>query len=79
VRASAGPSARSAPCAAAEAALSADQRFLTLYRELWYRHVYSRLSPDGEDRFHSYDNYCDFFNFVLSAWWCPARAWCMSG
>lgn len=43
-----------------------DQRFLTLYRELWYRHVYSRLSPDGEDRFHSYDNYCDFFNFVLS-------------
>lgn len=44
-----------------------DQRFLTLYRELWYRHVYSRLSPDGEDRFHSYDNYCDFFNYVLNS------------
>jgi translation initiation factor 3 subunit L len=44
-----------------------DQKFLTLYRELWYRHVYSRLSPDGEDRFHSYDNYCDFFNFVLNS------------
>ncbi|SPC60792.1 related to eIF3l - translation initiation factor 3 subunit L [Ustilago sp. UG-2017b] len=44
-----------------------DQKFLTLYRELWYRHVYSRLSPDGEDRFHSYDNYCDLFNFVLNS------------
>ncbi|CAD6888298.1 unnamed protein product [Tilletia laevis] len=44
-----------------------DSRFLMLYRELWYRHVYSRLSPDGEDRFHSYDNYCDFFNFVLNS------------
>ncbi|PWN48427.1 hypothetical protein IE53DRAFT_389382 [Violaceomyces palustris] len=44
-----------------------DQKFLTLYRELWYRHVYSRLSPDGEDRFHSYDNYCDFFNYVLNS------------
>ncbi|KAK0567071.1 hypothetical protein OC844_000409 [Tilletia horrida] len=44
-----------------------DPKFLVLYRELWYRHVYSRLSPDGEDRFHSYDNYCDFFNFVLNS------------
>ena len=44
-----------------------DQRFLTLYRELWYRHVYSRLSPDGEDRFHSYDNYCDLFNYILNS------------
>ncbi|KAK0553310.1 hypothetical protein OC846_002553 [Tilletia horrida] len=44
-----------------------DPKFLMLYRELWYRHVYSRLSPDGEDRFHSYDNYCDFFNFVLNS------------
>ncbi|KDN52505.1 hypothetical protein K437DRAFT_254088 [Tilletiaria anomala UBC 951] len=44
-----------------------DQQFLTLYRELWFRHVYSRLSPAGEDRFNSYDNYCDLFNFVLNS------------
>lgn len=44
-----------------------DQKFLLLYRELWYRHVYSRLTPDGEDRFQSYDNYCDFFNYVLNS------------
>ena len=41
--------------------------FLVLYRELWYRHVYSRLSPDGEDRFQSYDNYCDLFNYLLNS------------
>lgn len=44
-----------------------DPKFLLLYRELWYRHVYSRLTPDGEDRFQSYDNYCDFFNYVLNS------------
>lgn len=43
-----------------------DQVFLILYKELWYRHVYSRLQPTGEDRFSSYDNYCDFFNYVLN-------------
>ncbi|PWN22081.1 hypothetical protein BCV69DRAFT_256683 [Microstroma glucosiphilum] len=44
-----------------------DSKFLMLYRELWFRHVYSRLSPDGEDRFSSYDAYCDFFNHVLNS------------
>lgn len=44
-----------------------DAKFLMLYRELWFRHVYSRLSPDGEDRFSSYDSYCDFFNYVLNS------------
>ncbi|PWN28680.1 hypothetical protein BDZ90DRAFT_279021 [Jaminaea rosea] len=44
-----------------------DSKFLMLYRELWFRHVYSRLSPDGEDRFSSYDSYCDFFNHVLNS------------
>lgn len=44
-----------------------DSKFLMLYRELWFRHVYSRLSPDGEDRFSSYDSYCDFFNYVLNS------------
>ena len=43
-----------------------DQIFLILYRELYYRHVYSRLSPDIDDRFHSYENSCELFNYLLS-------------
>ena len=43
-----------------------DQVFLTLYRELYYRHVYSHLTPSLEHRFRSYENYCDLFNYILS-------------
>ena len=41
--------------------------FLILYRELYYRHVYSRLQPNIDDRFHSYENSCELFNYLLSA------------
>lgn len=44
-----------------------DPLFLILYRELYYRHVYSRLSPDIDDRFHSYENSCELFNFLLNS------------
>ncbi|RDX54461.1 eukaryotic translation initiation factor 3 subunit 6 [Lentinus brumalis] len=44
-----------------------DQIFLVLYRELYYRHVYSRLSPDLDDRFHSYENSCELFNYLLNS------------
>ncbi|KAF8317673.1 eukaryotic translation initiation factor 3 subunit 6 [Clavulina sp. PMI_390] len=44
-----------------------DQVFLTLYRELYYRHVYSRLQPDVDDRFHSYENSCELFNYILNS------------
>ncbi|KAF9364992.1 hypothetical protein BGX34_011829 [Mortierella sp. NVP85] len=44
-----------------------DQVFLTLYRELYYRHIYSRLVPTIEHRFHSYENYCDLFNYILNS------------
>ncbi|KAG2188720.1 hypothetical protein INT44_003859 [Umbelopsis vinacea] len=44
-----------------------DQVFLTLYRELYYRHIYARLSPSIQDRFHSYENYCDLFNYILNS------------
>ncbi|RPD65447.1 hypothetical protein L226DRAFT_530970 [Lentinus tigrinus ALCF2SS1-7] len=44
-----------------------DQIFLVLYRELYYRHVYSRLSPDIDDRFHSYENSCELFNYLLNS------------
>jgi hypothetical protein len=45
----------------------ADDVFLTLYRELYFRHVYARLQPDLDDRFHSYDNYCSLFNLILNS------------
>ncbi|KZV98053.1 hypothetical protein EXIGLDRAFT_607459 [Exidia glandulosa HHB12029] len=44
-----------------------DPLFLILYRELYYRHVYSRLTPDVDDRFHSYENSCELFNFLLNS------------
>lgn len=46
---------------------------MTLYRELYYRHIYARLSPSIQDRFHSYENYCDLFNYILSKFdrFCP--------
>ena len=43
-----------------------DPIFLILYRELYYRHVYSRLQPNIDDRFHSYENSCELFNYLLS-------------
>ncbi|KAI0314423.1 RNA polymerase I-associated factor PAF67-domain-containing protein [Amylostereum chailletii] len=44
-----------------------DQLFLILYRELYYRHVYSRIQPDIDDRFHSYENSCELFNYLLNS------------
>jgi hypothetical protein len=44
----------------------ADQLFLTLYRELYFRHVYAKLEPNVDDRFQSYENICELFNLLLS-------------
>ena len=44
-----------------------DQLFLILYRELFYRHVYAKLQPTLEDRFASYENYCNLFNIILNS------------
>ncbi|CDZ97426.1 eukaryotic translation initiation factor 3 subunit 6 [Phaffia rhodozyma] len=44
-----------------------DQIFLTLYRELSYRHIYARLRPNIDDRFHSYETSCELFNFLLNS------------
>lgn len=43
--------------------------FLILYKELYYRHVYARVQggPTLEQRFESYYNYCNLFNYILSA------------
>ncbi|RKO91609.1 translation initiation factor 3 complex subunit L, partial [Blyttiomyces helicus] len=44
-----------------------DPLFLTLYKELCYRHVYAKLSPSIDDRLASYANYCDLFNYILNS------------
>ncbi|KAK9365333.1 RNA polymerase I-associated factor PAF67-domain-containing protein [Lipomyces kononenkoae] len=44
-----------------------DQPFVTLYTELYYRHLYAKLQPNLEDRFASYDNYCIWFNYIFDS------------
>ncbi|CAK8684191.1 eukaryotic translation initiation factor 3 subunit L-like [Clavelina lepadiformis] len=46
-----------------------DALFLILYKELHYRHIYARIQngPSQEQRFKSYYNYCDLFNYILNA------------
>ncbi|KXJ28540.1 eukaryotic translation initiation factor 3 subunit L [Exaiptasia diaphana] len=43
-----------------------DQVFLILYKELYYRHIYNKLKPTLDQRFESYYNYCDLFNYILN-------------
>lgn len=50
-----------------EGLANVDEVFLTLYRELYYRHVIARLQPDLEDRIASYENYCSLFNLILNS------------
>lgn len=47
---------------------SRDDIFLILYRELYYRHIYARVQggPTIPQRFESYYNYCNLFNYILS-------------
>ncbi|KAJ3168732.1 Eukaryotic translation initiation factor 3 subunit L [Irineochytrium annulatum] len=42
-----------------------DQVFIILYKELYYRHIYSKLQPTLDDRIDSYENYRDLFNYIL--------------
>lgn len=46
-----------------------DEVFLTLYRELYYRHIHARIQggPTFQERISSFLNYCSFFNLILSA------------
>uniref|UniRef100_H2ZDI7 Eukaryotic translation initiation factor 3 subunit L n=1 Tax=Ciona savignyi TaxID=51511 RepID=H2ZDI7_CIOSA len=46
-----------------------DPLFLIMYKELYYRHIYARIQsgPTQEQRFKSYYNYCDLFNYILNA------------
>lgn len=46
-----------------------DDSFMIMYKELYYRHVYARVQggPSIEQRCESYLNYCNLFNYILSA------------
>jgi len=39
--------------------------FLVVYKEMYFRHMYSKLSPTVDDRFDSFQNYIDLFNIIL--------------
>lgn len=45
--------------------VAGDQQFLTLYKELYYRHIYDKLNPTLEQRFESYENYYALFNDIV--------------
>ncbi|KAI3922258.1 hypothetical protein MKX01_005947 [Papaver californicum] len=42
-----------------------DHVFCLLYREMWFRHLYARLSPTLKQIIDSWDNYCSLFQAVL--------------
>ncbi|GAB1600003.1 eukaryotic translation initiation factor 3 subunit L-like [Argonauta hians] len=45
-----------------------DELFLTLYKELYYRHLYARVPNKTtlQHRIDSYYNYCGLFNYILN-------------
>lgn len=47
--------------------VEADSVFLILYQELYFRHIYAQGSPNIEQRLGSFYNYCNLFNYILSA------------
>ena len=46
-----------------------DRNAIILYKDLYYRHMYSRLGPSVtvDDRFNSFGNYVNLFNSLLGA------------
>jgi translation initiation factor 3 subunit L len=44
-----------------------DELFMTLYKELYYRHIHARVQggPQFEQRVASFYNYCEFFNYIF--------------
>eukprot|EP00271_Cylindrocystis_brebissonii_P009026 TRINITY_DN23615_c0_g1_i1.p1 TRINITY_DN23615_c0_g1~~TRINITY_DN23615_c0_g1_i1.p1 ORF type:complete len:531 (+),score=143.46 TRINITY_DN23615_c0_g1_i1:193-1785(+) len=43
-----------------------DHVFCLLYQELYFRHLYAKLSPSLAQRLESWDNYCNLFNVILT-------------
>jgi len=44
-----------------------DRLFLILYKELYYRHIFTNMLPTLDHHFDSWENYCELFNFLLNA------------
>lgn len=44
-----------------------DELFMTLYKELYYRHIHARIQggPQFDQRVASFSNYCEFFNYIF--------------
>jgi len=42
-----------------------DHVFCLLYKELYYRHIFAKLTPTLEQRCEAWDNYCALFNVFL--------------
>jgi translation initiation factor 3 subunit L len=42
-----------------------DHVFCMLYKEMYYRHIFARLTPTLEQRCASWDNYCELFGVIL--------------
>jgi translation initiation factor 3 subunit L len=42
-----------------------DATFLVLYKQLYFRHMFSKLSPTFDFKIASWDNYCEIFDGVL--------------
>eukprot|EP00298_Acanthocystis_sp_HF-20_P008528 c17729_g1_i1.p1 GENE.c17729_g1_i1~~c17729_g1_i1.p1 ORF type:complete len:531 (+),score=157.51 c17729_g1_i1:27-1595(+) len=47
--------------------LEEDPVCLMLYKELYYRHIYSKLQPTAANRFESWANYVKLFNYILDS------------
>ena len=55
------------PAEAVSPLVDGDEQFLLLYKELYYRHIYSRMQPTLEQRIESWQNYCALFDLLLHA------------
>merc|ERR1712113_24947 len=42
-----------------------EELFLVFYRELYYRHIYSRCQVNFEDRKGSWENYCKLLDLII--------------
>jgi translation initiation factor 3 subunit L len=42
-----------------------DHVFCMLYKEMYYRHIFARLTPTLEQRCASWENYCELFGVIL--------------
>merc|ERR1712216_977141 len=54
------------PANAISPLVDGDQQFLLLYKELYYRHIYSKLQPSLVQRIESWHSYCALFEHLLS-------------